>query len=513
MTATQYASLSAAVGMKPRPNGGKDPKNNPKDVSLVRELLALAGSPIQSSSGAALVRAIMEFQSRHLNIKHPDGIVDVGKKTYMKLVQLAQKGKKQEEHYIVAVPGQSFTLTPKDFQSACDEVQKRMQRSVSVFENQYKGLEAIRQWHIGQAQGADGFIMTFSHMMITKFAGIDHPQFNSVHTAFGAIANARSAVKGGNFKAAAKLIPIANRALEQFDRDMYDWINKYYGKGERLVEILNYTRDGSFIVAEYLMTAKLMISGKSPKVARASAGAMMAFLKSTSIEIGEHLVDPNRSILKSSGKVLTDTAGDLVLSGLLSGLGSKCVKDWAKKTIKALKSSAPLKELGAKITEKFVIKLLSENGQKVLKEGIGEAITFAKNLVKKGRIPTLKEIEKQVMNFIGKHLSNGIFKCYRTAVWKSLGKIVESYAKNPGKISTMFEGLGMAQRKKVLYDIIKSLKVQLIQTIMIGIVDSIKSSMSDQNIQQKALAYAMNSKEIQCILRKEVANSKLAKGK
>ncbi len=92
MSVAQCINVSAAVGVTPRPNPtkGKEPKNKPKDVKLVQELLKAAGMkcPVNGKADDKTIEAIRKFQKTRVKLQTPDGVVDPGKKTITKLHEL-----------------------------------------------------------------------------------------------------------------------------------------------------------------------------------------------------------------------------------------------------------------------------------------------------------------------------------------------------------------------------------------------------------------------------------------
>ncbi len=96
MSQIKVPSLSGAVGVSPRPTKGAKVKNNAKDVKLAQTLLAATGEKVKPDGRAsdALIKAIKNFQKKSCGFKNPDGIIDVGGKTFKKLSSVAVKKSK-----------------------------------------------------------------------------------------------------------------------------------------------------------------------------------------------------------------------------------------------------------------------------------------------------------------------------------------------------------------------------------------------------------------------------------
>lgn len=60
---------------------------------LVQKLLKSTGANIKVDGmcGKNSIKAIKLFQKKRLNFKYPDGVIDVNKKTYKKLVAIATR--------------------------------------------------------------------------------------------------------------------------------------------------------------------------------------------------------------------------------------------------------------------------------------------------------------------------------------------------------------------------------------------------------------------------------------
>ncbi|MCZ6836276.1 MAG: DUF5675 family protein [Planctomycetota bacterium] len=102
MASVKIPRLKGPVGKKPRSGKGAPVKNNPVDVKLVQDLLNGAGikAPTTGKMDNKTLEAIAKFQKTKLKFKHPDGVVDVGMKTYKGLVKLGgakMGGQKKDE--------------------------------------------------------------------------------------------------------------------------------------------------------------------------------------------------------------------------------------------------------------------------------------------------------------------------------------------------------------------------------------------------------------------------------
>ena len=141
MTASDSASISAPVGQDPRPNKGPKVKNAPKDVTVVQELLVKTGAKVRVTGKCddRLVEAIKKFQKSSAGSKNPDGVVDVGKKTFKKLTELAAKNdkgaaadgnktggkdsdEKEQKYYELDYKGKKVYLTEDEFKKAKETI-------------------------------------------------------------------------------------------------------------------------------------------------------------------------------------------------------------------------------------------------------------------------------------------------------------------------------------------------------------------------------------------------------
>ena len=135
MANVKIPNLSGAVGQNPRPKKGKPVKNAPADVKLIQDLLNGSGikSPATGKMDKKTVEAIKKFQTNKLKFKYPDGVVDVGQKSYKALVKhggakmgAQNKGKdnkdknsKDEQNEEKDAPAKSYTVIVKRGENGC----------------------------------------------------------------------------------------------------------------------------------------------------------------------------------------------------------------------------------------------------------------------------------------------------------------------------------------------------------------------------------------------------------
>lgn len=516
MAAVKVPSLSAAVGMKPRSSRGPDPKNKRGDVLLVQKLLQDSGAKVKISGNCddKLIEAIKRFQKKSLNFKYPDGVIDVDKKTYKKLVIVATrkggggqddagKGQKyrQWKH-----KGTTYTLTESDYKKAIAETARKMMGLAEALQFQYDTIFEVERAMNKTIQGAEGLMQSVCFFASAKWAGLDVPDFKNQSKAQIAIAKARSAIKKQDLKTATSLLPAAQDAVVAYDRELNKYRNKLIGSSEQIVSGLEFTRDTSFAIAETIGTAVLISRGVNPKVAKTSSATFFAVLKSGAAEVGGHIADPKKAWGKSAEKVLVDGLVTMATSIIANGFKGDSIKKWAGSLAPKIATKPPFKQLGVDISKKYIQKLLDEGGQKIAKDGMQELIKVFGEMAKKGRVPTAKEVETRIMDYITGELTGKVVKKFESATLKFSGKLEVAYSeKEAAKLGDWFAKLNKTQRTKILHEIFKKNQEAIIKAGIGGALDKLKGAASEGDIVKHATSRALTDKKLQAMLAREVA--------
>ena len=516
MAAVKIPSLSAAVGMKPRSSRGPEPKNNRGDVMLVQKLLQDSGLNVKINGNCddKFIEVIKKFQKKSLGFKYPDGVIDVGKKTYKKLVMVATKkgGGGQEEtgkeqkYREWKHKGTTYLLTEADYKKAVAETARKLIGLVDALQSQHDTLFEIEQAMNKTIQGAEGLMQSVCFFASAKWAGLDVPDFKNQSKSQSAISKARGAVKKQDLKSATSLLPIAQDAVVAYDRELNKYRNKLIGSSEQIVSTLEFTRDTSFTIAEYIGTAILISRKVSPKVAKTSSAAFFAALKSGATEVGVHIADPKKEWGTSAQKIIVDTLVATAISIISNGFKGDSIKKWAGTLAPKIATKPPFKQIGVDASKKYIQKLLEEGGQKLAKDGMQELMKTFGEMTKKGRVPTTKEVEKQIMDYITGQLTGKVLKKFELATWKFSGKLEVAYAeKEAAKLGDWFAKLTKTQRTKILHDIFKKNQEAIIKSGIGGALNKLKGAASEGDIVKQATTKALSDKKLQAMLAKEVA--------
>lgn len=516
MTQVQVPPLSAAVGQIPRPSKGPKPKNARPDVLLVQKLLQQCGIKVKVSGSAddGFVEAIKKFQKSKLKFKYPDGVIDVNKKTYKKLVDLATRkaggdldvGGKKEKYREFSYQGKSYMLTEADYKKAVAEVSKKLVRMADSLLSQHETLEKITNDMHKTIQGAEGLMQSVCFFASAKWAGLDVPNFKNQGKSYGAILQAKNAAKKGDLVKAPKLLEAAQKALRAYDKELTTYRNKLIGGAESVVTALEFTRDTSFTVAEYIGTAVLMTRVRNPKVAKTSSAAFFAALKSGSTEVGEHMADPKKGWDKSAEKILVDTLVATATSIISNGFKGDSIKKWAGSLAPKIAARPPFKQIGVDASKKYIEKVLSEGGQKIAKDGMTELMKTFGEMTKKGRVPTKKEVEKQILDYIAGQLAGKVFKKFEPATWKFSRSLETTLVdKEAKKLGDWFSKLPKTKRAKILHDIFKKNQEAIIKLGVGGAIDKVKPSAGEGEIVKKATEHALTDKKLIGIIKKDLA--------
>jgi peptidoglycan hydrolase-like protein with peptidoglycan-binding domain len=517
MVQLQTPKLSGAVGQNPRPNKGPQPKNAGADVQLVQELLNQAGVkvPVNGRYDERLVEGIKQFQKTTLKQRDPDGVIDVNQSTFKKLVEIAEKQaakggngqatESQEKYREFTYKGTTYTLTEDDYKAAVKETAAKLMRIVDALESQCDTLDSVQRDMRHTIEGGEGLMQAVCAFATHKWAGLDVPDFKHQPKARMAVAKAKSAVKKENVADAPKLISEAHGAVKEFDREVGQYRNKLIGAGDSIITTLEITRDTSFTVAEYIGTAVLVSRGSNPKVAKTSAAAFFAALKSGATEVGEHMADPKREWGTSAEKIVVDTLVATGTSVIANGFKGDSIKKWAGSIAPKLAGTPPFKQLGEKAVAQFVEKALSEGGQKIAKDGMCELMKTFGEMAKKGRTPTAAEVEKQLLDYLKGELSGALLKKFQGANWKFSRQLEDVVEKKALLIDPkFFNKFGKAERAKLVFDITKKVGDEITKLTFDEVVEKVSPSASENEIANTAVEVAKKNRKIEDLIKKEL---------
>lgn len=510
----ESAKLSAPVGQSPRPNKGPEPKNTKPDVELVQQMLNAAGIKVAVNGKCddKLVEAIKKFQVTVLHEKEPDGVVDVNQKAFKKLVEVAIKkggdeadAAPEEQYYEFTYNGTTYLLTSADYKTAMDETASRLLRVAEALESQYQTLASVQEDMRKTIEGGEGLMQSVCFFASAKWAGLDVPEFANQPKAQAAVSQAKAGLKRGDIVNAPKLLTAAKEAVGAFDKELSAYRNKLIGGSESVVTALEFTRDTSFTVAEYIGAAVLVSRGVNPKVAKTSAAALAAALKSGATEYGEHMADPKKAWGDSAQKILVDTLVATATSIIANGFKGDSIKKWAGAVAPRIASSPPFKQIGTELSRKFIEKALSEGGQKLLKDGMTELIKTFGEMAKSGRPPTTAEVEKQITDYVTSELLGAVLKKFDGATWKVMRQLEDRFVdKNAKSLGDWFAKLGKAQRAKILQDIFKKYRDPIVKLAVGGAIDGLKPDSSEGEIVQTCVEQAVTDRQVLDILNKEL---------
>jgi len=516
MPSKKVPALSASVGAKPRSSKGPEPKNSKKDVMIVQKLLTQCGFKVNVNGRVndRMIKVIKLFQKQQVGIKDPDGVVDVNKRTYQKLVSLsavaAKKGQgagdeetSREKYRKFEYRGEVFTLTEKDYVKAMAQVSKRLLQVVDALQSQYDVLNQIQREMLDTIQGTDGLMQSIVFFTSAKWAGLDVPNFKKQGAAGSAIVKARSAAKKMSPNA-RKLLDAAMKAVQAYDREVAAYRNKLIGGATSITEGLQVTADVSFGVAEVIGTAVLVTRGVSPKAAQTSSSTFFAMIKSSATEVGEHVADPKKEWGDSARKVLADTLTATATSLIAGGIKADKLKGMAARVASSLASKPPFKQIGVAASKKFIEKTISEGGQKILVDGMSEIVKALGDMVKKERMLTRKEVEKRLDDYLVSVLTGKLLKKLEFSTWKytrGLQSTLES--KEAKKLGDWFAKLPRTKRAKILTAIFKKQQEEIIKLGIGKVMDQVKTTDNQGAIVKKATGEALKNTTLMALIAKE----------
>jgi hypothetical protein len=417
----------------------------------------------------------------------------------------AKKGEQQEQYYEFTHNGTTYMLTEADYKAAKDATAARLLIIAEALESQCQTLESVQQEMRKTVEGGEGLMQAICAFSSAKWAGLDVPDFANGPKARDAVSQAKSVIRRGDIAKAPKMLTAAKEAVQAFDRELNQYRTKLIGAAESITTGLEFTRDTSFAVAEQIATATLIARGTNPKLAKTSSAAFFAALQSGATEYGEHLADPKKSWGDSAQKILVDTLVATATSIITNGFNGDSIKKWAGNLAPRIAANPPFKQLGTEASKKFIEKVLSEGGQKLLKDGMKELIKTFGQMAKSGRVPTAAEVEKQILDYVTGEVIGEVLKKFDGATWKVMRQIEDRFVdKNAKSLGDWFAKLGKAQRAKILMDIVKKYEAPLIKLAVGGAIDSLKSDASESEIVQKCTDQAMTNRQVLDIFSKEL---------
>ena len=533
MTASDSASISAPVGQDPRPNKGPKVKNAPKDVTVVQELLVKTGAKVRVTGKCddRLVEAIKKFQKSSAGSKNPDGVVDVGKKTFKKLTELAAKngkgakgaaadgdksddktggkdsGEKEQKYYELDYKGKKVYLTEDEFKKAKETIAKKFHNLYEAIQGQYDTAEAIRLEWIEAAQGVKGFKESVLFITSAWAARLDVPEFSSQMPAMSALAQLKAAVKQNKIDVAAKMFPKASQAVEKYARDVMAYNQKLIGGTGGIVTGLELTRDVSFEIAQTIGTGVLVSRGMSPTAAKATSGAFFSGLKSAATEVGNVTAGKKVTLKGAATNVLVDTA----VGGITGGLSGKIKPAFIGKTASwvagKIVTKQPFASIGVKAAEKFLKTYLAAAGEALVAGAVEEVIKLGGGAVKKGKAPSGDDLVKAAGQLVLKALTAGILKNIEKSTFRF--SVTMKKHLNGAIDEDWYFKLSEGQRSKMLHDLLSKQSERGFQAAFkvgyASVIDALKGGESADEIAERAAKAAVSNEKVLKIITNELA--------
>ena len=394
------------------------------------------------------------------------------------------------------------------------ETSKKLAHIADLFLKHHESIEGAVSEMRASADGTNGLLEAFVVFCSAKRASVDIPEFKTQSTSRAAVYAARSVCKRTDLNASRKALNDAKVAIRAFDRDVARYREKLIGGAGTIVGELELTRDLSFAVAEVIATATLTVKTGNPKLAASSSAAIFGAIKSGATEVGEHIADPKRTWDQSAKNIVVDTAVSAGSSIIAGGITDNAVKKLAGKTAAKALADKTVNVLGKQVTQELLEKVLTTGGQKVVKDGANEALKAGGEMVKKGRVLTAAEFEKQVTDYVTGFVVGKFVKRLKGGTWKYSRNLESTLVDSKAaKLGAWYQGLGNAQRAKVIHDIFTKNEEEIIK---FGLKDAgswMTPEMSEDAIAKKAEKVALSQKQLMDMLAKEIEKVHKKNGK
>lgn len=407
------AKLTAPVGMSPRKSDGKPVKNKAADVRLTRKMLeANKIGPLGDSKSmdSGLLKAIAKYQKK-IGFRNPDQVIDPGGRTFKSLLpkyEAAAREAAKVKMVEVTWRGKTLHLTEKDYDKMVGEVFKQVDGYVKSLLRNHKTSLEVYQDYLDTAQIKDGVLNAVAQAIIIEAGSVKMPKSKVVTRSISATGALERAMKSKDLKMLNTALPEAEAAVNAFNDEMLRFLKDFSGSAQTTGTVLNLTSATCFAVVGVL-AAPVLVSGAgmSATAATVTSGASVSVLQSATTELGKHASGQKVTVWQSVQAVVIDGTFGAVTAGLATKLPLKFCDKMAKAVAPRLASVLP--QASRAQVERFLAYYLAGSGQETLKAAVAGAVKLLNSWVKKGKIPTEKEFEAEVVNLLYAALLGGFF--------------------------------------------------------------------------------------------------------
>jgi hypothetical protein len=394
---------------------GKPPaKNSPADVKVLRELLLVNGYGKPSTSGkvdAGLLQSI-KFAEIHMGGgRDKDQVIDPDDMVFKELLKRYKLKKKQEKEKVFkfVVNGKDVFVDQKQYDRVKADIVKRMGRLGKAFRGQQEHNHSVWKEYNDVARLEKGLIKASVNATSSFLGGARSIDHKKISAQSAAISSFESAVSAKDLAKIYKTLPPAEKATRAAYVEVQRFLSAFTtgaGRGETTMTI---TSSAGFIVVG-AMAGPMLVTGAALSTAQAAvaAGTGVAFLESSSKQLGRHISGEKVTAWGSAKEIMVDT----IVGGLTAGIGAKLpvgfIDDVAKSMV--TKVTRLLPRLSPKVAETVIRRYLAGGSAEMIKESCAQATKVCGNMIKSGKAPTSKDFQAAFIEVVFKGMTGGILK-------------------------------------------------------------------------------------------------------
>lgn len=406
-------TLKAPVGLPGKSGAGKQVKNTPADVIVLRRMLVANGYKLpEEGKYDAKLGAVIKGAQKKAGIKPQDGVIQPGDKVCKALsakYMAAEKAAANVKMVTFKIGGTSYEMTPADYEASKKKLFKTIESPTRRLIQKVDYTMDRYQFYLDTAMLKDGIAMAMVQASIMTIGRIKFPDDKKMLKALDAKGNLEVALKAKDLKAYCEAMRTAERDINAFVKEFRDYVQKMEGNGKAIQGSLEVVKSTSFAAAEVLAVPVIVAYTRMPpdKAYMVSKTAS-AGIESLATDLGKTIAGQKVTASGSLGRAGYAMAKELVLSwcGGKIKFEGKLLTRMMKVLGPALTKAFPFIPKGA--AANFAARYIKGFGEEALKGILEALIKGVESWIKKGTPPSKAEIEKLFDDVVMKAVLGGL---------------------------------------------------------------------------------------------------------
>lgn len=385
----------------------------------------------------------------------------------------------------VTLNGKAWLLTEKDFATARKNACARLVPFADILKRTMDNGTKIHEDYVKTVQFKDGFMKAVSLAVVMKVGSVKFPNASLLARAGSAVMDFRKVLAAEDLNKIAPTLEAAERAVNAYMDDVQRFLDEVGVSARNTGTALAVTSAVGFAVIGALGTGILVAGGATATTAAALSAASVKTLENSINAVAKVANGQDLPVLQTIKDNVIDSTVAAATGGIAGKVDPKLLGPMADAVVKKLGSRLTI--LSAAETQKLVAGYLSGPvGATVAVTAVNQAVEALGEMIKKGKVPTEKDLLDNAEKFLIALMTAGMMKNLELGE-KKLGPAAERLLETkfvPDAVKKLVTGAQpkSSEMKSIVSEVYKSTKENLTKTGAGGILAGVKGNESPDEI-------------------------------